>query len=337
MQDVPKMYGDFMNNKQIHKIADATNTSVATVSKVINHCYGVSSELRERVFLQSDKLVGKQTPKKPVMIYVIIPEVPNFFWNCELLSPKNPEITIKYNCYSRLGDDNTVIRYLNEAISLNADVIIIATQNNAEIENTVRNLANDKLIIFLTEQHNIVNTFYVGSNPEKDGEILAENVLKHHDRSSKMLVLRDISPNKNTNSSSRFNAFIKTVDNKIAFDVFNIALKIGSPSFASSIAMALSPAFEKEHYSSIAFFNGFAPNVCCAIQKLKLPYKVNCFGFENSPQNQKWADAGFLKVVISQNFKEQLETALAFAEQYIKTQNYPNQKYTFVNSDLIEY
>ena len=325
-----------MNNKQISEISAKTNLSQATVSKVLNHCYGVSGDVRERVFKECGHIKGVDSVKNHISIYVILPETPNFFWGNKLPSLDN--IKIKYNIYSRLGDNDTVIRYLTQATELDSEVIIVAASLNKETEEILTQLSKKKFIIFLTEYNQAFNTFYVGSNPKTDGGQLALSCLKHHNLNEKVLLIRDILPSDchSKTSAMRLEGFLEKLPNK-NFDIIDIEMQTGIPYFSSTLARELSALLKKNQYHSVVCFNGFTDVLCSALQKIKLPFKVNCYGFENSPQNKKFAELGFLKAVVCQNFSNQLSCALELSKSYLESGCYPESKYTHIQSKTIDF
>ena len=326
-----------MGRKQISEIAATENISASTVSKVLNHSPGVSGDVREQIYRAAERINLTSKPDRPVSIYTIIPEIPNFFWDADLKRRQNDDISVKHNIYSRLGDLDTVVRYLKEAVDVDAEVIMIVTQLNERIEGILRRLADKKLIIFLTEYNSMENTFYIGSNAERDGRELAAACLRSHGDSERVLILRDMTLSQSSTSSIRMNAFKDAVSGRLEFDTADIHIQMGVPSFSSVLARELTPLFKKCPYSSVVSFNGFTNSLCAAVQKIKLPYRVGCFGFENSPQNKKWADSGYLKAVVCQNFSEQFSVALNVAEKYVKDKIRPDRKSTFIDSRLIEY
>lgn len=325
-----------MNKNYVSKLADSADASPATISKVLNHCYGVSGEVRERIYREYDRVCEGTTESGHVCIYVIVPEIPNFFWNLELKKPRDPRISIKYNVYSRMGDHHTVMRYLKEAVACDADVILIAAQLNEEAESFLSELADKKLIIFLTEFHDLVNCFYVGSDARADGVLLAEACLKQPNI-QKVLVLREILPAPSNTSTARLESFCGALRGKWDYDVLDIEVQMGMSTLPSTIARVLAPCFKEHAYDAVVTMNGYTSAVCAAVQKMKLPYRVSCFGFENAPQNQKWADLGYLKAVVWQDFTKQFSAALEIAQQYMQTRNCPPGKYTFLPSGVIEY
>lgn len=322
--------------KQISRIANSANASPATISKVLNHCYGVSGDVRERIYREYDRVSCGKAESGHVNIYVIIPEIPSFFWNLELERFRNDWVTVKYNVYSRLGDHEIVMRYLKEAVACDADVIVIAAKLNGESEKLLSELADKKLIIFLTEYHDLVNCFYVGSDPGADGMRLADACLRRPDI-RKVLVLQENYPDQGKTSAIRLESFCGALQGRVAYDVVDVKVQVGVAMLPSTVARAIAPFLKTNAYDAVVAMNGYVPEVCAAVQKMKLPRTVRCFGFEKSPQIHKWAEKGYLKAVIWQDFARQFSAAMAIAEHYIETRQCPQKKYTFLPSGLVEY
>lgn len=324
-----------MNNKQLSEIADATQTSKATVSKVLNHCYGVGNDVRERVFLEKERITRDISQKRHVPIYVIMPEAPDFFWNCNLL--QCPGYEVKYNIYSKLGDTAMVMRYLKEAVMVEAKVIVIVAQIDDEIKSILEEIADRKLIIFLTELNHVINTFYVGSNPIEDGKRLAELCNHSLCTEDRILLVKDVLPCQSETSTARLNSFLQEINPEIKYDMLEVEYRINVSWYSATLARELSPFLEKYPYKNIVCFNGFTHHLCSALQKIKKSYQIKCYGFEKSPRSMEYVNMGYLKAVVCQNFTKQLEIAIGVAEKYLETGTCPSSKYVYVKSEMIEY
>lgn len=325
-----------MKNKQIVTIAENTHTSTATVSKVLNHCHGVSSEIREQVYREYDRLEGKKK-EQPVAIYVILPETPSYFWDCEYPAPLDDTLSIKYNIYSRIGDDAMVLRYLHQAIELEAKVIVIAAQLNDEMRGLLASFAKTGLVLYLNEYNDTFNSCYVGSDPAADGHQLAELCLRHTDSCDRLLVIRNKEFSDGSTMRQRYDAFAGSVMGMAALDVMDMTLPIATPLLASLLAREMALRFQQYAYNKVVCLSGFTYSLCLAVQKMKLPFAVQCFGFEDAPQNEKFADLGLLKGTVCQDFGAQLAEALRLAQEFVRTQRYPSRRFFFIPSRVVEY
>ncbi len=325
-----------MKNKQIVTIAENTHTSTATVSKVLNHCHGVSSDIRELVYREYDRLEGKRKEEK-VAIYVILPETPSYFWNCEYPAPLDDTLSIKYNIYSRLGDDAMVMRYLRQAIQLKTKVIVIAARLNDEMPELLATFAQTGLVLYLNEYNDTFNSCYVGSDPSEDGYRLAELCLRHIDSHDRLLVIRNKAFLDSSTERRRYDAFAGSVMGMVALDVVDMTLPIATPLLASLLAREMTTLFQQTAYTKVVCLSGFTYSLCLAVQKMKLPFAVQCFGFEDAPQNEKFADLGLLKGAVCQDFGAQLAETLKLAQAFVQTQQYPSRRFFFISSRMVEY
>ncbi len=318
-----------MKNNQISKIAQAAHTSNSTVSKVLHHCGGVGSETRDRVYTYAAASWQRKHNENALPTYALFPETPNFFWNCTLQNFDDLH-RVKYNIYSRLGDDAMVLRYLQEAIALRSRVIIVAATLNEEARTLLRRVSVDALILFLTEYNAMVNTFYIGSDAAADGKLLANACKRECLKGSEILVLKERSDSETR--EHRLSAFLQTAQNDFVCDVKEI--EIDPSRFSPALlARSLAPQIEGKNYAALVCCNGYLPQICSALRKLRRP--LPCFGFEHFAQESEYAASGYLKAVVCQNFQRQLDTALAVAREYLDTGNAPGQKAIYVPSDLV--
>ena len=325
-----------MKKKQIVTIAENTHTSTATVSKVLNHCHGVSSDIRELVYREYDRLGGEKK-EPPVSVYVILPETPSYFWDCEYPAPMDETLSVKYNIYSRIGDDAMVMRYLHQAIRLEAKVIVIAAQLNDEMRTLLADFARTGLVLYLNEYNDTFNSCYVGSDPSADGHQLAELCLRHVTEHDKILVIRNKEFLGGSTVRRRYDAFAGSMMGEVAFDVADLSLQIGTPLLASLLAREMTPLFRQNAYNKVVCLSGFTYSLCLAVQKMKLPFAVQCFGVEDAPQNEKFADLGILKGAVCQDFQAQLTEALQLAQAFALSKQYPPRKFCFIPSRSVEY
>ena len=308
-----------------------TKISKSTISKALNHCYGVNSNLRERI-LNDYSHLGTRKNISEIDMYVIVPETPRYFWKCRLPKASNPSVKVKYNIITSVGDISVILHYLKEAEDLGAKVIVLVSPGHPEVEKEIERLSQGRLIIYLNSFNETKNTFFIGPDPIKEGEDLAELCIKHHPKSSRLLVLTSNSNYKSLKSRNRFSGFFNKIEGIVQYDIISIPKYTKSPSFPAAISRILNEYLQNSDFGSVVCFDGITTKVCSALRKLKnvTGHNALCFGFENNPQNEPFAESGILKAIIYSNFQEQLIAAGKAAEEYLINGSHPSSKYVFL-------
>lgn len=312
-----------MEDRQFSCIAAASCTSKATVSKVLNHCYGVSSQVRSRVFAQADR-VRADTAARPVEVYAVFPESPGYFKQDLLKHPK--DLAVKYNVYSRLQDEETLLRYLDQAESMNAKVILVVARVTDTVRRRLQTLAQKCLVIFLSQYAEVTNCFYVGSDPRLDGEKIAELSRKEK---GKWLVLSDST----APCLARLRGF------SAAFRGEWESLQVEVPADPSRMASVLARQLNGRlaGYCGVVCLEAYTDAVCAAIRKLKLPEKTVCVGMGNAGLETQFAASGILLGAVHSDYSEQLQEAMELAHRYVRTGLCPSRKYMFTESEAKAY
>ena len=198
-----------MKDTTIESIANKLNVSKSTVSKVMRHCGGVDSDTRERILVESRSL--KIEIKSDCDIYVIVPDVPQYFWKemrKGITGNTFPDKTrVKINVYTKVRDEAAVLEYLNEAEHLNARVIIIAAHITPSIHKKLESITDSRLIILLSEYYELNNVFYIGADSYQDGYAMGQEYISHY--SDKRLVL--FSVKNNVNTTNRLQGFCQAI------------------------------------------------------------------------------------------------------------------------------
>lgn len=321
-----------MKNESFEVIAKHLGISKSTVSKASRHCRGVDSETRLAVLDEITKLNIQS--KSECDIYQIFPDTPSYFWNGISGSFDRGErnISIKYNVITKINDSEAVLNYIEEARKLKSKVIIITAIITDEIEKILRKMANDCLIIFLSERCDMINGFYIGCDAYTDGYRVGTAYLN---RFSNHRVLIPTS-NTNANVKRRIAGFKKALSDsgiaesivqEIALDSF---LMHDNKQFPSKFARILKEhtASDKDAQWCLYFPSGYY-NIFTAISKAGLQGHVVCMGHD-IPSDNIEADA----VICTQDIISQRKAAYDAAIQYLTTRMYPKSKHTFVPSVL---
>ena len=323
-----------MKDNAVGQIADKLNISISTASKAIRHCSGVDSDTRQSV-LDEIRFI-KYQPKSACNIYAIIPDTPQYFWR-EMREGirKGREanaIPVKCNVYTHLRDESTVLAYLDEAEQLNARAIIISTLVTPKIHDKLHSMTKGRLVLFLSEYHELTNTFFVGADAYMDGYKMGKRFISQY--AGRTLVSLTI-PN-DRNISDRFEGFKRALEEERS-DLLQemIQIKIDRNIFKdpkllpSKLAPLLADATKGKE--SLCVYTPFGMSqLPLVFTKAKLAKDTVCmchdyFADKNEP---------FITVTCNQDVTRQGELAIELASHYVAENNYPAEKINWVPSIL---
>lgn len=170
----------------LEKIARITGTSKSTVSKALNHCFGVDRENRERI-LEAARREGVGGAGV-CDIYGIFPDRPLGFRTQGmdgLMGLYEGGIRCKFNVCP-CGSPTVLSGYLDEAAQLGAKLLL--TGVGAE-HGQMREFAAETPVFFLFDRPNIANTFSFSTDARAEGEALRERL--NPPESVRVLILDD--------------------------------------------------------------------------------------------------------------------------------------------------
>ena len=313
-----------MEKVHLKEIARLTGTSPSTVSRVLNHCGGVDSLTRDRVFRAADALRFPGQEGTGCDLYFITPELPAFFWK-ERLYPEllaaEQRFRCKYNVYTGLHD-GSVLRYLEEAERLQARVVVaVCTPTSAE-RAALEALAERALVILLSEYAEVKNAFYVGSDPERDGFLLGRFFAGQGGGQPAALTCPD-----NENCRARVRGFRSGAGTD---RITELPLPPFGKMFPARTAALLHglPGTGRYWLYSAA---GLPDELALAVRKAGLVGKAVLLGHDlRRPDPQRNVLA-----CVNQRIEEQARTALSLAAEYLARGLCPAEKRTIVPSEFL--
>ncbi len=305
-----------------HQIAREIGVSPSAVSKAINHCAGLSTELREQILNEAAKqgLSGKS--KAQYDAYVILPGTPMYFWEriIDLLftAMRGRGITAKYNVYSKMGDRDTVERYLDEAERLQARVIIIAARHPG-LDERLSRLAETRAVFSIVETTQASNVFFIGSDRRSDSRLLGSHCLREHPDTQRILLFGDhYDPERSLH-------FMQTVGD-IAIHSLNLPPEESIPDIARQI-----DGIHREHPFDMAVcLDGRTAKISMALKKCRI--SVPLYGFEHPPIEERYQKP---EGEVCQDLDGIVATAAEATERYLLDDRLPASKYTYVPSTYI--
>ncbi len=318
-----------MKNSQLTRIAEQVGASSSAVSKAINHCHGVGSELRERILDAADAEGISGRERIGCRVYIILPETPSYFWRrlfdqlCEALSARGLEA--RFNIYSLFGDRAPVERYLDEAEAMGASVVILAARYPG-IGERLAALASDRLVMMTVEGAEATNVFFVGSDHYADGRKLAERCFAEHPGASRLLAIRSASKGLLTGEDAR----LRGVSDAVAAIGGGCSLTIADftrDDTPVDLARMLDGTRRTGVPDAVICLDGFTEKVCMALKKCRLD--IPCYGFEMPPVDGRYP---LPRGEICQDLDVVAKRLIGYAEAYMQTGIMPEAKRIYVES-----
>ncbi len=317
------MYG--LNSNSVLNIAHRLGISPATVSKVLHHSFGVSSQRREQVYQLAEQLHYAPTRVTPFDVYVILPELPSFFWKQLYihLSSALSEMGLRadFHIYSSLKDRSMVERYLNEAERLHAKLILIAA-NYPGLDTRLEALSNTCGIITLCEDSGSDRIFSVGSDQRADGALLARHCLSEHPEAKRILLLG--------RSGERLNGFMDTVGHRA--DVRFVPSDQRQFNNASQLSRILFDLRSAYPFDLAVYLSGNTKDLYISLKKCRL--QLPCYGFEDQMIEKRYAQFGG---TVIQDLEGIAECAARYADVFLRRGDLPAVRHTGIPSIYRKY
>ncbi len=320
-----------MKKQNMTEISQKSGRSLSTVSKVLRNCPGVDPETRAAVrsAMEGDSATELIRRGKKGQICVILPDNPKYFWHRALSVIKEKDggiVTKIYSSINREEKDREVSLCVREAVEAGASAVILAACPEGTLRDELARLAGEMLIVQLCEYTPIPNTFYVGSDPYRDGAALARAVTAKEGCRPCVGVIRR---SEISSCERRTQGFLDTLGDRAR--ILHIDQPELSTLYASHLARAIDCVGERLDY--LFCCSGMTDRVCDALYKLKGRMSARYVGFEYPPAAQKHWDAGRIAALAEQKIEEQLETALGLARIYVNEQRFPDKKFTYLPSE----
>ncbi len=311
-----------MSNRAISDIARRIGISPATVSKVLNHSFGVSGALREQVFEAAEAMnvYPTWTETHAYDVYVILPEIPTYFWkelyHCLTTALDRHGLRSRFHIYSRLHDTATVERYLREFECMDAPILIIAATYEG-LDKRLRDIARHRAVFTVCETTHADNCYAIGSHQKADSALLATNCLLENPRVENILLIG--------RSGERLLGFVEAIHTRASLRFFSPS-EIEAYS-AAKLAQKLSELHAVYPFDITVCLSGFTKDVCISLKKCHL--SIPCYGFEGPHIEPRYALPGG---TVIQDLAAISEVTAEMSRTYLLHGILPAQKYTFVPS-----
>lgn len=317
-----------MKNDKFGELAKELGVSKSTVSKAARHCSGVDSDTRRIILGELKKKNLKNSGEYD--IYCIVPDTPTYFWDGirRGVNTVDEKISMKYNIITKVNDSDTVIDYITEAEEMRAKVLVISSNITPEIEARISGMRDRPFIIFLSEGSDMTHSFYIGSDPHKDGEEMGKIYIdKYADR--RLLIISNSAHNGSSKRTAGFTEILRSAkisDNASIIDASDI-MPYDSKIFPSKLAAILA----KNSGIGCIYLTDGVTQLSVAINKAGLKGKLVCLCHDIPP------DEDCVSVSCNQDVFAQGKAAIDAAVKYLYKNSYPESKYTFIPSQITVY
>ncbi len=307
-----------MGNRQISDVTEKLGVSRFTVRRVLDHCGGVSSDVRQCILDIEPNTDITRRRKSSCDAYVIMPEIPAFFWS-ELFESIYKEfqkrnISTKYNIYSKIGDRETVENYLDEAERFGARCIIIAAEHDG-LEERLSLLAKGRAVFSVCSQIKATNIFYFGSDHVSDGYIMARKCMgKLPNADCFLFIGEDADWRKGITEGLGENKKIVNIpcDHSVS---------------SAQLARAIDTAYKKDQFDAVIGLDGISAKISMALKKCGFDIPIFCF--EHQPIDDRWEKP------VAEIIQDLPRTAFMVAnavEKFLNDNIYPDSKYNYIPS-----
>jgi ABC-type sugar transport system substrate-binding protein len=265
-------------------------------------------------------------------IYVILPDNPKYFWHRAYGVLKQAPCPVTLKLFSAIRQEQgeaLVEEYIEQAVASNARALIVAVHSSERLRKRLGALANHMLVIQLCEYTAISNTFFVGGDGRADGRTLASCIRTDSDRPLNIGVMTGALSHA---GRERIQGFLSALPSSAR--VFFVEKPTVVELYASHLARAIDALdIPLDYFFS---FDGITTAACDALYKLRGKMKTQLLGFEYPTTAEKHMEEGRIAALAVQAPDRQMQIALKLAERYVRERVYPDGKYCYVPSQILQ-
>ncbi|BBM35349.1 LacI family DNA-binding transcriptional regulator [Pseudoleptotrichia goodfellowii] len=303
-----------MKNKKvvsIKELAEMSEVSIATVSRVINKKGGYSKETEEKILKLAESKSYQQNvnarslrTKKSQTIGVIVPDISNEFFAKIIQAVEKQAIKYNYSVFVCNTDENIEIekRQLNNLIGQFVDGIIYIG-GGVQLGNETQAL---KIPMIYIDRYIDDKEIYIESDNFHGGYLAGQELIQSGCR--KIAVMKDI--RKISSAHKRYLGFLKALkDSKVGFDE-KLLCDITVISYKEAKEKTLELLDSGEVFDGVFATNDtLALGVMTALneRRIRIPNEVKIVGFDNISASEI---AGIPLTTINQNKRKMGELAV---------------------------
>ncbi len=302
-------------------IVRRTGLSRATISRALNNCGSVSSEVKEAVVRAAEEIgyvpPQKQRVKKPdggYLVAAVLPENPSFFWGEAargLMEAASgwPEARLVYSLFSRLNSEKDALYCIDYLLDLKPDVLIAAVPVFESVKKKL-NAAPVPVVCF-SESGDVRPAFYVGADFYMDGVTLARAAAKRLNARARAVKIEN---ERMPMTTLRDEGFRRELMNLLPLLEWTGTVDTSGWNHAETPAL-LARALKDMEFDTLYVSQGQLPQVMTALGKLKRRDFVQVVGYER-PGGRYEGDAR-LAAVMEQDIRGQGAMCMEAVRQYL--------------------
>ena len=303
-----------MKNKKvvsIKELAEMSEVSIATVSRVINKKGGYSKETEEKILKLAERKSYQQNvnarslrTKKSQTIGVIVPDISNEFFAKIIQAVEKQAIKYNYSVFVCNTDENIEIekRQLNNLIGQFVDGIIYIG-GGVQLGNETQAL---KIPMIYIDRYIDDKEIYIESDKFHGGYLAGQELIQSGCR--KIAVMKDI--RKISSAHKRYLGFLKALkDSKVGFDE-KLLCDVTVINYKEAKEKTLELLDSGEVFDGVFATNDtLALGVMTALneRRIRIPNEVKIVGFDNISASEI---AGIPLTTINQNKRKMGELAV---------------------------
>ncbi len=308
-------------------LANKLNVSKTTVSKALNNCPGISPKTKHMIIEAASGCgyISKQTKRAECRVSVVLPSSPDYFWGSlrKKIDSCSKETNIKWSnyVYPDLFDGFGALHCINQALSEDISVLILAVPDLPEIRKKLEEVANDILIILVEEFIDIKNVFYVGENSFSQGYFIGERYIKAYPDSTRFALLHSTDFYTEKKRIEGFMAALNDYNKEMILDIIG-----NSETKSKSAHIARQLADLKVLPDCIFCPSGDILYAAGSVKKLN--NNIHCIGFDlhtKTDSNIKYITDLFL-----QDIDSYAQKAWEYTEKFLNYSTFPECKKTYI-------
>ena len=322
----------------VEHIVRETGLSRATISRALNNCGSVSSEVKAQVIRAAESIrytppqkTRVRRPEGGFLVAAVLPETPAFFWGeavqgMKAAAARHPDIRLVYSLFQRLSNEGDALYCIDYLLDLKPDVLIAAVPAFESVGK--RLLAAELPVIAFSESGNIRPLFYVGADFYHDGALLARAAAQHLSPDARIV---KIEGERMPMTSLRDEGFRREMMNLLPRLRWLGPVQTAGWSAAETPSL-LARALHNADFDALYVSQGQLPQVMTALGKLKRTHPVRVVGYERP--GGRFAGDSRLAAVMEQDVRHQGAMCLEAAWRYLTAGDIPPDRRLLIESRL---
>ena len=309
-------HGKNQDRSCVDEISRRTNLSKSTVSKALNNCRSVNAQSKEAVVKAARELhytppqAGRISRRKSgAIVGVAMPANPAYFWGeaargMQAAGQACEGIRLVFSLFANTNSEQDALYCLQYLQDLRIELLIVTPPPFPGVWEKLREIARTIPVVCFNETGEFPALFYAGADFYRDGIRLARACAPAlRDHPGLLSVVGPSMPMIRCRDKAFYRELQSLVpDVRLLGEVFINAT--ASSSAPAQLARELHDKYDGR-FRSVYVSQGFIPQVCLALRKLRLLGSTVVFGYENPQQTAAYIQRGAIAALVAQDTYEQ--------------------------------